>query len=142
MDPRHAMSGAGTCPVPATTSEEAARLDQTGGPDTFCAALVRLAAEIGRLRGDLDRVEHAMIALAGPGITASQMRELQTLDRLVQTVGDLAAFAGALARAAPAGHPPPPHEDLAAGLKLEASRERLLGSDPAATSDADEIDWL
>ena len=142
MDRRRAVCDSAARRAAGASAEEAAGPAEDGKAGGYAAALARLAAEIARLRADLDRVEHAMIALAGPGISASQMRELQTLDRLVQTVGDLAAFADALAEAAPHAHPSPPRDSLAARLKLEATRARLLGHDRAGEGDADEVDWL
>jgi len=136
-------------PTPAVASPSASKASaERSGQQTEAGALapglLRLAAEVARLEGELEQLQHDLAPLAAAGgLDPAQMRDFQALDRITQSLTDLATFAGTLARHAPEATALP-EETLAAGLKLEEMRRRLAHGAPAPDSaeSSEDIDWL
>lgn len=95
-------------------------------------ALRALSRELSAAREMALELQETVAELLTPGNggPSAAMFRLQTLDRLTQTLEDLAGYAGALARGAPAGWTPDLSGTLDA-LRLRDLAARLSGSAPA-----------
>lgn len=121
------MSGHGVAP------------DQPAGPEPTLRALSRELLAARDMSLDLQEAVAELLAAMGERSAAVPFR-LQNLDRLTQTLGDLAGFVGALARVAPPGWSPDVAE-AAGALRLRDLAARLAGC-PSAPAPAGEEDWL